>query len=196
MVRHNVTVSITPVFSSIEGPETAETNVNNFYSVEFSGGAPTSYDWTVSGAPSTWYGMFANGYISNYISFFQPATYTVNVTICNAYGSDWGNKYVEVISSRGSSPFTVYPNPVNDILYIGIDQPAILAKYAAAGKAAINPTCDIRLYSVMGVQVYKTTTTSNKVQIDVSKLPNGVYFVHLFDGISTYPEVKQVIIKH
>jgi hypothetical protein len=34
------------------------------------------------------------------------------------------------------------------------------------------------------------------LQIDVSNLPDGVYFLHVYDGVSSTPEVHRIIVKH
>ena len=102
---------------------------------------------------------------------------------------------VEDVTEPKSS-FFVYPNPVNDVLTIDVDQEAILAKYATAGKKAVTPIYEFRLYNISGVQVLHTTARYNKVQINVAKFPAGNYFLHISDGIEDKPEVKPVIIRH
>jgi len=94
------------------------------------------------------------------------------------------------------SPFSFYPNPANDILYISVDQPAMIEKYRAAGKAVSNLSYDIRLYNTSGTMALQTTSGSSRIQLSISNIPDGIYFLHLYDGIDNAPEVKQVIIKH
>ena len=48
---------------------------------------------------------------------------------------------------------------------------------------------------LMGVLVYQTTN-GNKVQINISTLPDGMYFLHLYDEISNKSEIKQIAVKH
>jgi len=97
--------------------------------------------------------------------------------------------------NKPKSHFQAYPSPANDILYIDIDQQAILAKYTAS-KTVKDPAYDIRVYNTSGALAIQTTTANSKVQLNVSKIPDGIYFIHVFDGIDSNPEVKQVIIKH
>ena len=99
------------------------------------------------------------------------------------------------VENKQNSNFQAYPSPANDVLYIDIDHQAILAKYAAR-KTANNPTYNIRLYNTSGTLVIQTITSNNKTQLNTSKIPDGIYFIHLFDGIDSNPEVKQILIRH
>ena len=97
--------------------------------------------------------------------------------------------------NQWSSVFSTYPNPVNDILNVSINQQAIQAKYLAKGKTVNNPVCTIRLYNMMGNMVSNTESSDNNVQINVSNLPDGIYFMHFLDGSSNTPEMKKIIIR-
>ena len=44
--------------------------------------------------------------------------------------------------------------------------------------------------------VRQTTAKGGIVQFDVSNLPYGIYFVHIYDGINNDPEIVKVIIEH
>jgi len=104
---------------------------------------------------------------------------------------------VDVVSVPISdSPFSVYPSPANDVLYIDVDQQAMIEKYRVAGKAVSNPSYDIRLYNTSGTLALQTTSGSNRIQLNISNIPDGIYFLHLYDGIDDAPEVKQIVIKH
>jgi hypothetical protein len=39
-------------------------------------------------------------------------------------------------------------------------------------------------------------SSGEDVQIDVSDVPNGVYVVHIYDGISDVPQTQKIQIKH
>jgi hypothetical protein len=80
------------------------------------------------------------------------------------------------------SPFTVYPNPANDVLYINI--------------AVDHPACEINIYSLQGGKALQTATNGNKTTIDVSVLPNGIYLLHLYNLSSGKREVRKIVIKH
>jgi hypothetical protein len=50
------------------------------------------------------------------------------------------------------------------------------------------------LYNSYGVAV-RSVTTSASIQMNVSNLPIGIYYLHIHDGISETPEIKQIIIE-
>ena len=131
----------------------------------------------------------------------QTVRSTVNVPIF--FKLDTGeseNSHPEKTEDLGvyqsNSPFLAYPNPANDVLYIDVDQPAMIEKYRAAGKTVSNLSYDIRLYNTSGTLALQTTSSSNKIQLSISNIPDGIYFLHLYDGIESAPEVKQIVIKH
>ena len=190
----NVSCAAHPVVCRIEGPtDVAPDGTFHRYEAYTDCVSPTNYQWEVYGAPSSWYSIIPYGSSAD-IAFYGSATYSVYVTASNSSGFDQEQLFVEAYQRGGHiSPFTVYPNPVDNVLNIDIDQQAILDQYAAAGKAAVNPTCEIYLYNVFSIPFYKTTTTGNNVQINVSHLPKGYYFLQLYDGISNKPEMKQII---
>jgi len=85
----------------------------------------------------------------------------------------------------------VYPSPVSHILNIDVSQATNTNTHNT------NTIYDIRLYSLMGSQVRQTSTNSGTVaQIDVSNLPDGIYFLHIYNGISSTPMVHRIIVKH
>jgi len=97
-------------------------------------------------------------------------------------------KYIQ-IRDGNKGPSKVYPIPADQTLYIDLDQ----GMQSPSGK--IN-SFDIRLYDMQGNMVRQTTAKGGIVQFDVSNLPNGIYFVHIYEGINKNPEVIKVIIEH
>lgn len=83
---------------------------------------------------------------------------------------------------------TVYPNPANDILHVEIN--------SSAKDLKGNPTYDIRLYDISGNMVRNTVSQNSHVQFNVSNMQNGFYFLHVYDGANSKPEIKVVVIKH
>jgi len=37
---------------------------------------------------------------------------------------------------------------------------------------------------------------NGKVQFNVANLPDGTYFLHIYDGINAQPNMQQIIINH
>jgi hypothetical protein len=85
------------------------------------------------------------------------------------------------VKNSSGKDINVYPNPAGDYLNISIN-----------GKSA----SDIRLYDAYGTLLRQAKTGSGTVQLNVSNLPNGLYYLHIYDGINKTPEVRQIMVKH
>jgi hypothetical protein len=104
------------------------------------------------------------------------------------------------ISSYLSTGVEVSLNPETDILNIEIDLEEF-AKIRTLSQETndsenATTTCNIRLYDILGNILRETTTKENKVAFDVSDLPEGNYFLHIYDGISDKPVIQKMIIKN
>jgi hypothetical protein len=87
----------------------------------------------------------------------------------------------------------VYPNPANDVINIVIDtKEASLFESSKPAPASY----DIRLYDGQGIMRRKTNTVSKTTQFNVSDLPNGIYFIHVYDGVNSNPEIQKVLVTH
>jgi hypothetical protein len=73
--------------------------------------------------------------------------------------------------------FTMYPNPVLDILHLSAD----------------NTINTIVIYNMLGQEVLETSSNSNNTQIDLSTLPSGSYIVKIQAGeqVGSYNLIKQ-----
>ena len=201
LARNVLLVSSQPVFDYIYGPEYASPDGSeNLYVAEFLGCPPTSYSWSVSGAPSSWYSITEYGHFA-YIKFFGEATYYISVTGSNACCSSYGHLFVEAYNHDKQS-YKYYPNPASDILTVEIDQQDITKArsihgfYTGNKLSNFNPTFDIRLYDEFGILHHHSTTNKvGVVQIDLSGLPNGTYYLHIHNGVSKQPMKAQIIVK-
>jgi hypothetical protein len=106
----------------------------------------------------------------------------------NSCGCDSTFKSIQSARSSPVSPVLVYPNPVDDILYIEID-PQVFA----GSRSRIPLTYDFRLYDTYGIQVRRTSISNGKTQFDMSNLPKGMYFLHIYDGVEPHPEMRQIV---
>jgi len=96
-------------------------------------------------------------------------------------------------SSVVGSSISAYPNPASDILTVEIDTEAS----GSQQRTQTNPAIDVRLYDSYGVQWRQQITKDSKVQFNVSNLPNGLYYLHIYDGINSAPEMRKVVVvKH
>ncbi|MDR1370258.1 MAG: T9SS type A sorting domain-containing protein [Dysgonamonadaceae bacterium] len=90
----------------------------------------------------------------------------------------------------------IYPNPASGTLNVQFNDEAITQRQAVQRVAQV-PGFDIRLYDTYGVLQRRASAESYNVQFNVSNLPNGIYFLHVYDGSgSNPPEVHKVIVKH
>jgi len=84
----------------------------------------------------------------------------------------------------------IYPNPTSGILNIEINAGDDTQQQKTA------PVYDVRLYDGQGNLLRQEKTTSSRVEFNISDLINGVYFVHVYDGVSKLPEIRLVVVEH
>ena len=162
---------------------------------------PYSYVWSMDGN-SSYYSLSQNGNtvtVSFKIDFSW--SFKLNVSVNNSYGWDYMSKYITFNGAQksGSSP-KFYPNPVSDILYVEIDQETVDRVKALQQNNGKNfnadPVFDIRFFNGYGLQLRQQSTKGGTVQLNVSDLPNGLYFLYISDGVSGKPVRVPVIVKH
>ncbi len=98
-----------------------------------------------------------------------------------------------------SGAMIAYPNPVSDILNVDLDQLLTIESQQATtnGKQIKQgKTFDVRLYDGQGNLLRHKKTQGGKVEFDVSTLPNGIYHLHIYDGVNSKPEMRQVVVEH
>ena len=143
----------------------------------------TSYEWQISPSPSSYYssGNYASGV------FNIEGSYRVSCRATNACGtSAWVDLYVTV-GNRSRA----YPNPADDILNIEVGT----SSNVNTKGTILN--YDIRLYDSFGNILKQTGNIgSGTAQISVSNVPDGIYYLHIYDGVSSTPENLKIIVKH
>ena len=178
-----------PVVSGIDGP------VYCSYRETF---------WAIvdqSSNPGYYWEFFGNGSIASNntypyatVDFYSPnATYCLQVFATNKCGMNYS---VKTLYSNFRGPVISYPNPVSDVLTVDIDE---IAESSATGdqrQEAPNPACDIRLYDMQGNLLRQQKTKGGTVQFNVSALPDGIYYLHIYDGVSETPEIQQIMVEH
>ena len=90
---------------------------------------------------------------------------------------------------NGRSPVATWPNPVSDMLNIEIDA---IAATMVQGR---NLVYDIRLYDDQGNLLRQTTSKGGAVQFNVSGLPVGIYYLHIYDGVNNTPDMQQIVVE-
>ena len=122
------------------------------------------------------------------IWFPSTGTYMVSCRTTNACGiGNYVDLFVTVGRGGSSSAANIYPVPVSEALYIELDPPS-------SSKTQI--TFDVRLLDVQGNLLRQTFTKGGTVEFNVSNLPDGVYYLHIYDGVSEKPEMHQIMVEH
>ena len=91
---------------------------------------------------------------------------------CDEVYEELHNGIEEDGPSTGSGTLMVYPNPTNGILYVGLSHCGSRPEY--------------RITNVMGQTLMTGSITSDSQQIDVSKLPEGMYFITIGDATKKF----------
>jgi len=106
--------------------------------------------------------------------------------VCTAHASS-GMKGTIIVQNSASianiqvkPSFSVYPNPSNGKIRFSF------CNIHSSG------SCSLKVYDISGERIYETKVTEATYDIDLSKLSNGVYFAHFFDGQSVL--TKKIVI--
>lgn len=92
----------------------------------------------------------------------------------------------------------VYPNPVDQTLYINIAEPESNALNAASvgQQQSVLGSYELRLFNIQGMLVRSLRVSDKQTSMDVSGLPDGNYFLHIYhDGLKD-PEIHKIVISH
>jgi hypothetical protein len=96
----------------------------------------------------------------------------------------------------------VYPNPASGTLYVDLDeaintqnQNLNLNSTTTTTQITQNQTYDIRLYDSQGNIRRRRQAASGKIEFDVSRLPEGTYYLHIYDGINPKPSMQQIVVE-
>jgi hypothetical protein len=90
-------------------------------------------------------------------------------------------------------PIKVFPNPTSGVL--NIDLKDLLNRLETNSTRDAGALFDIRLYDRMGNLQRQTFTLSDNAQFNVYSLPVGMYFLHVYDGVSIAPYIQQVVVE-
>jgi len=90
---------------------------------------------------------------------------------------------------KESGVFSLYPNPVSNILYVNLDQ-------IVSSQNNTFISYNIVLYNTQGNILRQTKAKDKITQLNVSNLASGIYFLHIFDNISATSEIRKIFVKH
>ncbi|HWB62473.1 MAG TPA: T9SS type A sorting domain-containing protein, partial [Chitinophagales bacterium] len=124
---------------------------------------------------------WSTGSQSQSVTGLAPGSYTVTVTDNNGC-TQTANVTVGVAtginSTAGSLELSVYPNPASTQLTVQTGN--------------VNTETTLRMNNVLGQVLINTIITQPETSIDLSVLPNGVYFVELRQGAKS--AIRQVVV--
>ena len=149
-----------------------------------------NYIWSVTpsnGANIAYYFGPNNSYAG--INFTQAGYYDIKAQITTSCGTQYAIKKVYANPYKGGGSGITFPNPVDNILYIDLDQIADVTFINAK-------TFDIRLFDAQGSMVRHSQAQSGIIQYNVSNLPDGIYYLRINDGISASIDIYKIIVKH
>ncbi|MDR1153179.1 MAG: T9SS type A sorting domain-containing protein [Bacteroidales bacterium] len=208
LARYNVYMEDeAPVVDRIDGPLNV-TTTGTYEAVLSSGAVPSPYydslpstyfDWTVYDDDAS---VFGNGYghINVFFSNTNPKSYSLYLSVTNACGVDYD--YITISASGTGYYVSSYPNPASDILNIEIDQQAAAQAQSlrqtstGAKRLKTEPAYDIRLYDYQGNLLRHAKIKGGRIEFNVANLPNGIYYLNIYDGIHDKPEMRQIVVEH
>jgi len=177
-----------PFNTNVTGLISPTGDVDNYKFVITTGGTitltlttlPGDYDIKLLNSAGTQVGISQNGgTTSETINYTAVAgTYYAQVygyngansaTVCYTLKVQLGTAGKEMPTSSSSKQLVdIYPNPVQSVMNVNI-----------TGFAG---TSDIRVYDVNGRQVMATETDKVNTQLDLSRLPGGIYLIKVMNG--------------
>jgi len=161
-------VSIAPLpDATISGSNQVRENEQGItYSVKNESGL--SYNWSIASGDATITGKTGNSVTLN---AGKPGAVKLNVKVTNQNGCMSESelsitvKSLTNIRESSSAPFTLYPNPAGDYLYVKMD-------------ADITGDIHIELYDILGNRHFKQTYQSTEIiRIPVQALSQGMYMI-------------------
>lgn len=183
-----------PVISRIDGERFGTPGQYSDYRAVYNDlSMPTSFQWVLT--PQGRNSIYPN-YSSCTLSLREEGIYVLKVRATNANGTgEYFDTYVEVYD-LGIYSYMVYPSPASDVLMVNFDVKLPENSGSEMMKNNQDIFFKIYLYNENGVMARQTTSDGSQIQFDVSNLPNGMYYLHIYNGRADKPEVRKVIVKH
>jgi hypothetical protein len=147
----------------------------------------------------------ANGYCQILSPSSIYTAFTVKYRYKNANGwSAWATVYGSTRNCAGGEDpyrapagYTIaYPHLVSGILIVGFDQETVTQVKASRQTIDQIFRLDVKLYNSLGILQRQAISSGENVIFDLSGLNNGIYVLHVYDGIADKPEVHKIIVSH
>ena len=121
----------------------------------------------------------------------------INAYLINEWGVSPHPTVVFHLATGGCKSYSqikAYPNPATDMLTVDLEAMEIISRKDAKNRA-VPPARDVRLYDGQGNLLRQRKTRDVAVQFNVANLPNGIYYLHVYDGINEKPKMQQIIVE-
>ena len=165
--------------------EADDVNIFEGESINFtdlSSGDPETWEWTFEGGtPDT-----SSLQDPTLIQYNNMGSYDVTLNISNMFGVSTLTKteYINVepigIPEGDARQFIIYPNPNNGNFFVEFKN---------------NSENNLNIYSIIGKLVYSKSVNKMVLEIDLSQINNGIYFIEVFDKNSKLFTTKKLIIQ-
>ena len=181
---------------TIEGPNRTPNTGYAKYRAEYDGRcSPTSFEWILN--PQGNNSVYGANTSTFDIAFYQTGSYQIVVRAANKYGmGEYTVSGVTVYNANNNAAMIAYPNPANQTLYVDFSSIGEQQAKAINSVPVQQKQYDIRLFNLQGSLVRSVQSKGEQISIDVSGLPGGNYFLHIYNGESQKPLVQQIVIKH
>lgn len=161
-----------------------------FEAVYANAASPTSFEWILN--PTNGNTIYGANTAFLDVAFYNAGDYQLVVRATNAHGvGEYCVRGLTVYNTNGYSATKVYPNPATDVLNVNLQSSSDMQTFSAN-----KTTYQIRLFSGKGTLVKQTSTSGEEIQLNVSNLPNGYYYLHIYTDNENKPEIHKVIINH
>lgn len=181
---------------TIEGPNRAPNTDYAKYRAIYDGRcSPTKFEWILN--PQGNNSVYGANTSTFDIAFYQTGSYQIVVRAANKFGmGEYTVSGVTVYDSNNRSVAVAYPNPASQTLYVDFSSIREQPAQAFNSTAVQQKHYDVRLFNLQGTLIRTVQSVGEQISLDVSGLPGGNYFLHIYDGKGEKPVVQQVIVSH
>lgn len=130
------------------------------------------------------------------VAFYNAGSYQVLARASNSYGTgEYTSFGLNVINSSSYSSIA-YPSPANQALYVDFTSIGDQQAQTFSSTAVQQKHYDIRLFNLQGSLVRSVQSAGERITLDVSGLPGGNYFLHVYKNGTAEPQVHKIIVRH
>ncbi len=128
------------------------------------------------------------GFFSTDTIDFDPGPAVHNLYV-NGGNTTWTDAFVATYTigplaieeNNFFSLMNVYPNPASRLIVVGY-------------QSSQNEKCELKIFDLLGKELFTCYITKQKKEIDVSQFENGIYFIQLTAGNQTI--IQKIVIAH